>query len=170
MSSSVALNRPANRGNGYSRPWKPIVNPASQIERRIALVSNGRRQRPAERRATAGEIKSNCNPAESQSSIVSAQEIFFGRTSRRVMDYYAADENYFTDHALNANHETLLKKLDEKKKRHQARRRAKRKAKRTRSATATRRGPERVRMAGLLVVMTFLGMGAGWSALAYLFQ
>jgi len=86
------------------------------------------------------------------------------------MDYYAADENYFTDHALNANHETLLKKLDEKKKRHQARRRAKRKAKRTRSATATRRGPERVRMAGLLVVMTFLGMGAGWSALAYLFQ
>lgn len=170
MSSSVALNRPADRGNGYSRRRKSIVNPASRNrgEGRLYRLGGGTGQ--GKRLTIAVNIKSHRNPAESQSSTVHAQEAFFGWTARRVMDYYAADENYFTDHALNASHETLLKKLDEKKKRHQARKRAKRKAKRARRATATRRGPKRVRMAGLLVVMILLGMGAGWSVLAYLFQ
>ncbi|NBB74109.1 MAG: hypothetical protein GVY35_10560 [Bacteroidetes bacterium] len=75
------------------------------------------------------------------------------------MDHYAADENYFTDEGLQESHQTLVQKLDERKRQHleeKQRRRAKREA-----AEQRRRGQRRNTVL-IVTAVTIVGLVGGW--------
>lgn len=84
------------------------------------------------------------------------------------MDHYAADENYFTEEGIEQGHQTLVEKLEAKKRKAEAQKRRRRKERQAQAATKRRNERRRAVLALAVIGVALAGAALGWAALSYL--
>lgn len=83
------------------------------------------------------------------------------------MDHYAADENYFTEEGLEEGHETLVRKLNEKKQQHAEEAKQRRAQRRAAQRAERRRQSQHRRWVLIITAVTLVGLVGGWALSQY---